>query len=142
MKRLLVIAATAATIAAATAGCGGAGRASVENGTAPASDSLRVGLVEWRIVTSSTTITAGVDHRCVTNAGTIVHNLYVNGGDPGLSPLSRNQVAGLWADSRSVIPQAEDIIASTARPAAAARSAGRRSRWSPSKRTNTGSRTR
>lgn len=80
MKRLLVIAATAATIAAATAGCGGAGRASVENGTAPASDSLRVGLVEWQIVTSSTAITAGVDHLTVTNAGTIVHNLYVSGG--------------------------------------------------------------
>ena len=80
MKRLLLAALTAVPIAAAAAGCGGAGGGSVENGTAAASDSLRVGLVEWGIVTSSTAITAGVDHLTVTNAGTTAHNLYVSGG--------------------------------------------------------------
>ena len=79
MKRRVVVGLIAVTVAA-TAGCGSAGGGSGETGTAPPSHSLRVGLVEWRIVTSSATVAAGVDHLTVTNAGTTAHNLYVGGG--------------------------------------------------------------
>lgn len=79
MKRRLVVVLIAVTVAAGAAGCAGAGGPAADTGTAPPSHALRVGLVEWRIVTSSTTVAAGVDHLTVTNAGTTAHNLYITG---------------------------------------------------------------
>lgn len=61
------------------AGCSTPGPAT---GTAPASPTLRIGLVEWRIVTSSPALTAGTDRLTVTNTGTTAHDLHVTG--PGL----------------------------------------------------------
>lgn len=68
-----------AVVALAVAGCSTAGAAT---GTAPASPTLRVGLVEWRIVTSSPAISAGPNRLTVTNTGTTAHDLHVTG--PGL----------------------------------------------------------
>lgn len=61
------------------AGCSAAGATS---GSAPASASLRVGLVEWRILTSGAAVTPGVDRFTVTNTGTTAHDLHVRG--PGV----------------------------------------------------------
>jgi hypothetical protein len=46
------------------------------------SNTLRVGLLEWRIVTSSRAVTAGVVNLTVTNTGTTTHDLHVTG--PGV----------------------------------------------------------
>lgn len=63
----------------AVTGCTAAGATS---GAAPATAVLRVGLVEWRIVSSGPAITAGADRIIVTNTGTTAHDLHVTG--PGL----------------------------------------------------------
>ena len=68
----VVLAASLLTLA----GCSAAGATS---GSAPAAASLRVGLVEWRIVTSGAAVTAGVDRFAVTNTGTTAHDLHVSG---------------------------------------------------------------
>lgn len=60
----------------ALAGCG---TATASDTAAPASASLRVGLLEWQIATSGSAVTAGVDHLTVTNTGTTAHNLHVTG---------------------------------------------------------------
>lgn len=72
---------TAGLVAAGitVAGCG-SGQPDV--GHAPPGNTLRVGLLEWRIVTSSTALTPGMDRLTVTNTGTTDHNLYVIG--PGV----------------------------------------------------------
>lgn len=90
-------------LVALTAGCN-AGQPGVTAGNAPPGHALRVGLVEWRIVTSSRAILAGTDQLTVTNTGTVSHDLYVRGGgvqahtaplDPGASAtLSIDAVAG------------------------------------------------
>lgn len=49
------------------------------SGSAPPSHTLRVGLVEWRILTSSAALTAGTDRLLVTNTGTTAHDLHVSG---------------------------------------------------------------
>ena len=68
-------------LAAVTAGCG-AGQPGSSVGAAPPGHTLRVGLVEWRIVTSSRGLLAGADRITVTNAGTVAHDLHVSG--PGV----------------------------------------------------------
>lgn len=72
--------AAAAFAATAANGCG-AGQP-IAAGTAPPGSTLRVGLVEWRIVTSSRAVTAGGDQITVTNTGTTGHDLHVTG--PGV----------------------------------------------------------
>ena len=80
-------------LVALTAGCG-AGQPGPASGNAAPGQALRVGLVEWRIVTSSRAILPGADRLVVTNAGTVGHDLYVSGAgvrahtpllDPGQS---------------------------------------------------------
>lgn len=44
---------------------------------APPTHRLRIGLVEWKIATSSTALIAGTDRLTVTNAGTTAHDLHV-----------------------------------------------------------------
>lgn len=72
-------AAVLTSVALALAGCSVGG---VDTGAAPASATLRVGLVEWRIITSAPAVTAGVDRLTVTNTGTTAHDLHVLG--PGI----------------------------------------------------------
>jgi len=72
--------AAGAVLVAAVSGCAADGPAL--SGTAAASGQLRVGLVEWRIIASSTALTAGVDHLTITNTGTTGHDLYISG--PGV----------------------------------------------------------
>jgi hypothetical protein len=71
----------AATIAAALA-CAGSGCAANDRhatGMAQPSTALRVGLVEWQILTSSRAVTAGIVTLTVTNTGTTAHDLHVTG---------------------------------------------------------------
>lgn len=82
------------------AGCSATG---ASTGSAPASAALRVGLVEWRILTSSAALTAGIDRLTVTNAGTTPHDLHVTG--PGVQVhtplLSPGATAVLEVPSRA-----------------------------------------
>lgn len=78
-----ILAGLSALLIAATAGCAGDSPTAPAAGTAPATASLRVGLLEWQIITSSPALTAGVDHLTVTNTGTTAHDLYVTG--PGVN---------------------------------------------------------
>lgn len=77
MTRLTV----ALVLALAGVAMGCAARPPATGGATPSS-MLRVGLVEWRIVTSSRALASGVGHLTVTNTGTTAHNLHVNG--PGV----------------------------------------------------------
>ncbi len=79
MTRHPVAAITAIVLIASAAGC--AARPAADAGTAPPGHTLRVGLMEWRIVTSGRAVAAGLDHLTVTNTGTTAHNLYVIGDD-------------------------------------------------------------
>jgi hypothetical protein len=63
----------------AVAGCDTPGATAA---SAPASGNLRVGLLEWRIVTSTAALTAGEDRLTVTNTGATAHDLHVTG--PGV----------------------------------------------------------
>lgn len=74
-------AALTAALAAAVTGCAAGGPPAVA-GTAAPSHSLRVGLLEWRIVTSAPAVIPGVDRLTVTNTGTTSHDLQVTG--PGV----------------------------------------------------------
>jgi hypothetical protein len=49
------------------------------SGSAQPSSTLRVGLVEWGIVTSAPSLLAGSDQLAVTNAGTTPHDLHISG---------------------------------------------------------------
>lgn len=71
MIRLLV-----AVLAMVATGCAGA----AEPATGPPTDSIRVGLVEWDITTSSTAVADGVITFQVTNAGTTTHDLRISDG--------------------------------------------------------------
>ena len=66
----------------AATGCA-AGQPGAAAGAAAPGHTLRVGLVEWRIVTSSRAILAGADRVTVTNTGTVPHDLQVTG--PGVN---------------------------------------------------------
>lgn len=85
--------------ALALTGCSAAGPGA---GSAPASATLRVGLVEWRIVTSSSAVLGGLDRFTVTNAGTTAHDLHVTG--PGVHAhtplLAPGATASLTVPSR------------------------------------------
>lgn len=76
---------------------------STDSGAAAPSRALRIGLVEWRILTGGRAVRAGVDQLRVTNAGSTRHDLHVTG--PGLhahtSLLTPGQVATLTIDARA-----------------------------------------
>lgn len=99
-RRACVIGLLAAVSLLAVAGCSPAGGTAA---TAPASASLRVGLLEWQIITSSSALTAGTDRLTVTNTGTTAHDLHVSG--PGLhvhTPLlAPGGTAGLTITTRA-----------------------------------------
>lgn len=91
----------AGIMTASAAGCSGGHVASTR--TAPPVSTLRIGLMEWRIVTATAALTPGVDHLTVTNVGTTEHNLYVSG--PGVQAHTPNlppgHTATLTLDARA-----------------------------------------
>ena len=76
LRTALLIALLAAT------GCAG-GQPGAAVGVAAPGHTLRVGLVEWRVVTSSRAVLTGADRLTVTNTGTVRHDLQVTG--PGVN---------------------------------------------------------
>lgn len=74
-----VLTALTLLLIAATTGCAADSPTVTAAGTAPATASLRVGLLEWQILTSSRALTAGLDHLTVTNTGTTAHDLRITG---------------------------------------------------------------
>lgn len=71
MMRLLIV-----VLAMVTTGCASA----AEPATGPPTDSVRIGLTEWDITTSSTAVADGVITFEVTNAGTTSHDLRISDG--------------------------------------------------------------
>lgn len=80
-------------VAAAASGC--AGPLTLTSGNSQPTSALRVGLVEWQIITSSSRLAAGTDRLTVTNAGTTGHDLYVRG--PGVHAHTRLLAPGSGA---------------------------------------------
>lgn len=81
--RLGLLSGLPALLFAATTGCAAGGPSAPAAGSAQATTSLRVGLLEWQIITSNPGLAAGLDHLTVTNTGTTAHDLYVTG--PGVN---------------------------------------------------------
>ena len=80
--------ATTVLLAAALTACGGSSGSDSSGSdrpaargatTAPAGDTIRVGLTEWEILTSVTTVPSGSVSFRVTNAGATEHDLVVQG---------------------------------------------------------------
>lgn len=103
------LATTAVVAALVCAGCAGAADDGTPSTAAASADSvgttsspLRVGLTEWTIALSTSTVQPGRLHLVVTNAGATEHDLYVRGRagqwhTPDLDPAER---AELTVDAR------------------------------------------
>lgn len=100
---------TAALLAAVTAGCT-AGQPGSDVGAAVPGPTLRVGLVEWRVVTSSQGLLPGADLVTVTNTGSAAHDLYITG--PGVSAHTPLLDPGGSA-TLSITPRAGTILTLT-----------------------------
>lgn len=77
--------AAAAAALLAVSGCSSASAA--DPPSTPPSPTVRVGLLEWQIVTAGAALTGGLDTLTVTNTGTTAHNLHVTG--PGTHAHTR-----------------------------------------------------
>ncbi len=82
ISRMAVTGTLAAALTLAVGGCVGNPPAASTARTGPPTATLRVGLLEWRIVTSGAAVLPGDDRFIVTNTGTTAHDLHVTG--PGM----------------------------------------------------------
>ena len=73
----------AAAVALASAACA----AQPTTGPSLASADVRVGLTEWELATSATTVSSGRVRLTVTNAGATAHDLRIAGAADGALPL-------------------------------------------------------